>query len=485
MDLDYQYQDYPPVLFTTFKSNATSKEVTKTSCVSSDLKHNHPGQLLTEAQAEPKDAESMTKLTSSSKGIQKAISEKPAGTLKEQTQQWFEKSQRRRLLKNGQFPEWFHGFITRRRAEDMLQEKPVGCFLIRFCESRVGYVLSYRGTERCRHFMLDQLEDDRYVIQGESSTHSQLRDLLKHYSTSPVEPYREVLTTACANKNNTGCLQNCLEPTTERQTYSAMKKERQVPSHMAPSVATPSQENKNCPSPGQMQVQLDIPPVSEEEFDKCSTHEDHPSMYAQVDKTSAPCMQAKPETTSQKQKYSTLEEPHTYAEPASCNPQYHKVHEPIAFYAMGRGSCNGGMENVYCEVDRQCVGSPNLKMGAQRPAVSATLPQPKKKAVQNTHAFHASFRLPKLSTSLPEDLMTRGKTGGSSSKPFCKSKASQQQKNPKMQFDDPQYGNNTSKPGNPCPAPTLTEDPENIYEKIPEDRALKPRNSRSAKRKTS
>lgn len=32
----------------------------------------------------------------------------------------------------------------RRESEQLLQDKPLGCYLIRFSESTVGFVLSYR-----------------------------------------------------------------------------------------------------------------------------------------------------------------------------------------------------------------------------------------------------------------------------------------------------------------------------------------------------
>ncbi|NXC11487.1 SH22A protein, partial [Orthonyx spaldingii] len=64
--------------------------------------------------------------------------------LRARTQLWFEQTQVRRLGAKGELPEWFHGFISRREAEELLQDQPLGCFLVRFSESTVGFVLSYR-----------------------------------------------------------------------------------------------------------------------------------------------------------------------------------------------------------------------------------------------------------------------------------------------------------------------------------------------------
>ncbi|NWZ29038.1 SH22A protein, partial [Asarcornis scutulata] len=54
-----------------------------------------------------------------------------------------------------------------------------------------------RGRERCRHFVLDQLPDGRYVILGERSAHAELGALLRHHATAPIAPYRELLTVPC------------------------------------------------------------------------------------------------------------------------------------------------------------------------------------------------------------------------------------------------------------------------------------------------
>ncbi|NXS23546.1 SH22A protein, partial [Mystacornis crossleyi] len=64
--------------------------------------------------------------------------------LRARTRLWFEQTQAQRLGPKGELPVWFHGFISRREAEELLQDQPLGCFLVRFSESTVGFVLSYR-----------------------------------------------------------------------------------------------------------------------------------------------------------------------------------------------------------------------------------------------------------------------------------------------------------------------------------------------------
>ncbi|NWX63291.1 SH22A protein, partial [Promerops cafer] len=64
--------------------------------------------------------------------------------LRARTRLWFEQTQAQRLGPEGELPVWFHGFISRREAEELLQDQPLGCFLVRFSESTIGFVLSYR-----------------------------------------------------------------------------------------------------------------------------------------------------------------------------------------------------------------------------------------------------------------------------------------------------------------------------------------------------
>ncbi|XP_072516440.1 hematopoietic SH2 domain-containing protein homolog isoform X2 [Salminus brasiliensis] len=79
----------------------------------------------------------------------------------------------------------------------MLMTKPAGYFLIRVSESRIGYTLSYRAEDRCRHFMIDMLPGNQYVIVGEKTQHRSLHDLVAFHRRTPIRPYVEVLTVAC------------------------------------------------------------------------------------------------------------------------------------------------------------------------------------------------------------------------------------------------------------------------------------------------
>ncbi|XP_070764955.1 hematopoietic SH2 domain-containing protein homolog [Enoplosus armatus] len=115
---------------------------------------------------------------------------------------WFTESQLRSVIKNGIVPEWFHGIISRKTAEELLMSKPPGYFLIRVSESRIGYTLSYRAGDRCRHFMIDALEDGHYTIAGENIRHRFLQDLVDFHRRTPIMPFTEVLTVACGQTSN-------------------------------------------------------------------------------------------------------------------------------------------------------------------------------------------------------------------------------------------------------------------------------------------
>uniref|UniRef100_A0A452RRG6 SH2 domain-containing protein n=1 Tax=Ursus americanus TaxID=9643 RepID=A0A452RRG6_URSAM len=55
---------------------------------------------------------------------------------------WFVQTQVAQLTQEG-VPAWFHGAISREDAENLLQLRPPGSFLIRVSHSHVGYTLSY------------------------------------------------------------------------------------------------------------------------------------------------------------------------------------------------------------------------------------------------------------------------------------------------------------------------------------------------------
>ncbi|XP_069019056.1 uncharacterized protein [Embiotoca jacksoni] len=117
--------------------------------------------------------------------------------LRELASKWFIETQVPLIVNNGLFPTWFLGFITRKDAEEILREKELGCFLIRLSDKAIGYILSYKGRDRCRHFVINQSETGQFVVCGDTEGHDTVPELIEYYKSSPVEPFGEYLTSSC------------------------------------------------------------------------------------------------------------------------------------------------------------------------------------------------------------------------------------------------------------------------------------------------
>lgn len=119
------------------------------------------------------------------------------GKLRELASKWFIDTQVPHIVHNGFFPTWFLGFITRKDAEEILREKELGCFLIRLSDKAIGYILSYKGKDRCRHFVINQSESGLFFVCGDTEEHGTVSDLIEYYKTSPIQPFGEYLTSSC------------------------------------------------------------------------------------------------------------------------------------------------------------------------------------------------------------------------------------------------------------------------------------------------
>ncbi|XP_075049866.1 myosin-IIIb-like [Mixophyes fleayi] len=115
---------------------------------------------------------------------------------------WFKETQAKKVLDDGAFPPWLHGMISRRDAENLLLDKEFGDFLIRISQTHAGYILSFRGQDRCRNYMIDVLSNGCYVILGEDRAHPSLSVLVKFHQTVGIQPYGEVLREPCEKINN-------------------------------------------------------------------------------------------------------------------------------------------------------------------------------------------------------------------------------------------------------------------------------------------
>ncbi|KAA8579329.1 hypothetical protein FQN60_010669 [Etheostoma spectabile] len=112
------------------------------------------------------------------------------GGLKELVLKWFTETQALLILNpNGNFPDWFQGFAARRDTEELLRDKDLGCFLIRLSDKAIGYILSYKGLDRCRHFVITQNPEGQFVIAGDCQTYGSLPELIEHYRVDTGELY--------------------------------------------------------------------------------------------------------------------------------------------------------------------------------------------------------------------------------------------------------------------------------------------------------
>ncbi|KAK2537212.1 myosin-IIIb-like protein [Columba livia] len=119
------------------------------------------------------------------------------------TLRWFKETQAQKVMQDdGAFPSWLHGMISRREAENLLIDKPLGCFLVRISQSRPGYILTYKGEGRCRHYMIQMQPNARYVILGEDRAHASLTELVRYHQSVGIQPFMEILSIPCGQKSS-------------------------------------------------------------------------------------------------------------------------------------------------------------------------------------------------------------------------------------------------------------------------------------------
>eukprot|EP00055_Hartaetosiga_balthica_P007978 m.28438 g.28438 ORF g.28438 m.28438 type:complete len:1017 (+) comp6045_c0_seq2:37-3087(+) len=102
----------------------------------------------------------------------------------------------------GEMKPWFFGFISRRYAEDTLSNKPVGCYLVRLSQSRIGYTLTFRSDTRCKHYTIEQTGGTYFVV-GDQEQFSSLDALLDYFQSSPINDEGEMLTIPCQQPDPT------------------------------------------------------------------------------------------------------------------------------------------------------------------------------------------------------------------------------------------------------------------------------------------
>lgn len=95
-----------------------------------------------------------------------------------------------------EFADWFHGLIRRIDAELLLRRQQSGTFLTRMHDGRFGYTLSLMCNRRCKHFMIDFDDQDRYILIGNDRTFATLNELVAFHMKHPIVD-GDVLVQAC------------------------------------------------------------------------------------------------------------------------------------------------------------------------------------------------------------------------------------------------------------------------------------------------
>ena len=76
--------------------------------------------------------------------------------------------------------------ISRNEAEALLEAKQKGSFLIRVSERVWGYTVSYKDTDRCKHFLVDTSGDTYQFFGTQQIPHETLNALVEFHRKRPI-----------------------------------------------------------------------------------------------------------------------------------------------------------------------------------------------------------------------------------------------------------------------------------------------------------
>ncbi|XP_003740492.1 SH2 domain-containing protein 4A [Galendromus occidentalis] len=141
----------------------------------------------------PKSAKVHTRTGSCAPPLQATSRSKDAKVFgRPEVELWFAESQLKKgtLSENGQTADvapWFHGFLSRVDAEQILDKEPEGSFLVRVHDRIKGYVVSYRSPEKVKHFLVDASQPSQVQFFGANQLiFATIVDLVRFHTRNPV-----------------------------------------------------------------------------------------------------------------------------------------------------------------------------------------------------------------------------------------------------------------------------------------------------------
>lgn len=99
------------------------------------------------------------------------------------------------LTSQQQHHRWFHGFLSSKEAELLLEDQPVGTYLIRFSRSSGGsFALAFvQEPRKILHILIQSAQPEGFRIEEEEDAqpkvfHS-LKEIVQHYSMHLITPF--------------------------------------------------------------------------------------------------------------------------------------------------------------------------------------------------------------------------------------------------------------------------------------------------------
>ncbi|CAL1540523.1 unnamed protein product [Lymnaea stagnalis] len=142
---------------------------------------------------------------------------------REQVISWFQKDEKPKGSgldpSTGKVAEWFHGIINRSDAEEMLENKKPGSFLIRVSERVWGYTLSLRESNRFKHFLIDASDMGYQFFGADQTVHETLAGLVLYHKNNPITlSGQELLLNPCGQTVNPPDYHQLFEPPSREST---------------------------------------------------------------------------------------------------------------------------------------------------------------------------------------------------------------------------------------------------------------------------